>query len=124
MSERTELKPVRWVGSSKRDLLSFPREIQRAVGYALWFAQRGGKHEDAKTLKGFGDAAVLEVVENAEAGTYRAVYTVRFADSVYVLHAFQKKSRKGIETPKADIELIKSRLKIAKADYDERRKQS
>lgn len=121
MSGAGTAKPIRWVGSSYEDLIAFPEEVQRAVGYALWFAQRGGKHDDAKAMKGFGDAAILEIVENDPTGTYRAVYTVRFTDSVYVLHAFQKKSRKGIATPHQEIETIERRLKIAKADYESRR---
>ena len=86
---------------------------RRKVGYAIFFAQRGEKHEAAKALKGFGDAAVLEVVEDWDGNTYRAVYTVRFAGAIYVLHVFQKKSKRGAQTPARDLALIRSRLKLA-----------
>lgn len=92
-----------------------PDEVQDTFGYALHLAQTGKKHEQAKPLKGFGSAGVLEVVENSEGGTYRAVYTVRFGSAVYVLHCFQKKSTHGIATPKPDIDLIRDRLKVAEA---------
>ena len=92
-----------------------PEEVQDVFGYALYLAQIGKKHEDAKPLKGFGSAGVLEVVEDWHGDTYRAVYTVRFAAAVYVLHVFQKKARKGIETPKHEINLIHERLKAAEA---------
>lgn len=112
------VKPLRWIGSSKVDLLLFPREVIREVGHALWRAQLGEKHLSAKPLKGFGGATVLEIVDSDPSGTYRAVYTVRFADVVYVLHAFQKKSRKGISTDKQDIETIERRLKLAKEEHE------
>jgi phage-related protein len=92
-------KPVFWVASSKKDLRKFPRGVRRTVGQALFDAQTGGKHPDAKPLKGFKGAGVLEVVEDDDGNTYRAVYTVKFAGVVYVLHAFQKKSKSGIKTP-------------------------
>jgi len=111
------LKPVRWVGPSKKDLCTFPLEVRRDVGYALHFAQAGDKHPSAKPLKGFKGSGVLEVVEDFDGDTYRAVYTVKLAGAVYVLHCFQKKSRKGIETPKHDIELIKRRLKEAEESH-------
>jgi phage-related protein len=111
-------KPLFWVGSSKRDLREFPAEVRQAMGFALWQAQNGDKHVHAKVLKGFGGAGVLEVVENDEAGTNRAVYTVKFAGAVYVLHAFQKKSKRGIKTPQSDLEAIKSGLQAAK-EHDE-----
>src|SRR5271169_3779795 len=104
-------KPVRWVGSSKEDLSEFPAEVRRRVGAALWDAQIGGKAPYAKPLKGFGDAGVLEIVDDFDGDTFRAVYTVRFARAIYVLHAFQKKSKRGAATPKADLELIEKRLK-------------
>ena len=94
-------KPVRWVGSSKDDLSAFPQEVRRRVGGALWDAQLGLKAPFAKPLRGFGGGGVLEVVDDYDGNTYRAVYTVRFAGAVYVLHAFQKKSKRGIATPKA-----------------------
>lgn len=107
----TSTKPLRWVASSKKDLMSMPEEVQDTFGYALHLAQVGQKHPDAKPLKGFGGAGVLEVVEDFQGDAYRAVYTVRYAEAVYVVHCFQKKSTQGIATPKPDVELIKSRLK-------------
>jgi phage-related protein len=107
------LKPLVWVGSSLEDLKVFPDEVRRAMGYALYFAQTGQKHPDAKPLKGFSGAGVLEVVEASEGNAYRAVYPVKFADVVYVLHAFQKKSRKGIKTSQADMDKVRARLKLA-----------
>jgi len=101
------------VGSSKRDLLSLPVPVEDLFGYALYLAQDGRKHEQAKPLKGFGSAGVLEVVEDWDRSTYRAVYTVRFEGVVFVLHIFQKKSKRGAATPKADIDLIRERLKVA-----------
>ena len=95
------LKPLRWIGSAKKDLMAMPDEVQQTFGFALYHAQIGLLHLDAKPLKGFGSAGVLEVVEDWRGDTYRAVYTVRFADAVYVLHCFQKKSKHGIQTPKA-----------------------
>jgi phage-related protein len=112
-------KPVRWVGSSKDDLRTFPEEVRRRVGGALWDAQIGLKAPYAKPLRGFGGATVLEVVDDFDGDTYRAVYTVRFAGAVYVLHAFQKKSKRGTSTPEAELDLIKRRLKRAKEDYEQ-----
>lgn len=108
-------KPLRWVASSKKDLMAMPDEVLDVFGYALHLAQEGRKHPDAKPLKGFGGAGVLEVVEDFQGDAYRAVYTVRFAGAVYILHCFQKKSTQGIATPKHDVELIKSRLKAVEA---------
>src|SRR5260370_26117936 len=102
----TQPKPVRWVGSSKEELSSFPEEVRRRVGGALWEVQIGRKAPYAKPLKGFGDAGVLEIVDDFDGNTFRAVYTVRFAKPLYVLHAFQKKSQRGINTPTAELELI------------------
>ncbi|MDC0839001.1 MAG: type II toxin-antitoxin system RelE/ParE family toxin [Limnospira sp. PMC 1291.21] len=113
------LKPVEWVGSSLEDLKEFPEEVRQGVGYALYLAKCGEKHPSAKPLKGFKGAGVLEVVEDFDGDTYRAVYTLKLAGVVYVLHAFQKKSKKGIATPKQDIELIEGRLKRAKEHYSE-----
>lgn len=110
------MKPLRWVGSSKEDLCAFPRNVRRSMGYALHFAQAGDKHPSAKPLKGFRGAGVLEVVEDHDGNTYRAVYTVRLAGAVYVLHAFQKKSKKGAATPKRELDLIRKRLKLAEQD--------
>ena len=111
--ERPGLKPLYWVGSSKRDLLALPEEVVDVFGYAFYLAQIGRKHEQAKPLKGFGSAGVLEVVEDWEGNTYRAVYTVRFRAEVFALHVFQKKSRRGRATAKSDLDLIQRRLKVA-----------
>ena len=108
------MKPLFWVGSSKKDLLKRPDQVVDVLGYALYRAQTGHKHPTAKPLKGFGSAGVLEVVEDDDGSTYRAVYTVKFNNGVYVLHCFQKKSRKGIETSKQDKEMIEERLKMAR----------
>ena len=108
-------KPLLWVGSSKKDLQAMPDEVQDSFGYALHLAQTGAKHAHAKPLKGFGSAGVLEVVESEAGSTYRAVYTVKVAAAVYVLHCFQKKSTSGIATPKPDLDLIRERLKAALA---------
>ena len=117
MTEDEHEKPLFWIGSSRDDLKDCPNDVQDVVGYALHWAQRGGKSPDAKPLHGFGNAGVLEIVDDFDGNTYRAVYTVRFAQAVYVLHVFQKKSRKGIATPKQEIDLVKARLKRAEADY-------
>ncbi|MDP1524925.1 MAG: type II toxin-antitoxin system RelE/ParE family toxin [Rhodocyclaceae bacterium] len=109
------LKPLQWVGSSKKDLLVMPDKVVDVFGFALHLAQAGKKHDQAKPLKGFGGTGVLEVVEDHLGDTYRAVYTVKIAEVVYVLHCFQKKSKHGIETPKRDMDLIRERLKIALA---------
>jgi phage-related protein len=117
MVERLSDKPLFWIGSSREDLKDCSDEVQDAIGYALHWAQRGGKSPDAKPLSGFRGAGVLEIVEDYDGDTYRAVYTVRFKGAVYVLHVFQKKSRKGIATPKSDLDLVKARLKRAEAHY-------
>jgi phage-related protein len=109
------VRPLLWVASAKRDLQAMPEEVQDAIGYALYFAQTGRKHEHAKALTGFGSAGVLEVIEDSVGGTFRAVYTIRFSNGVYVLHCFQKKSKHGISTSKPDLELIRERLKAAEA---------
>ena len=111
------MKPLRWIASAKDDLSAMPTEVRRAVGYALFAAQQGEKHDDAKVLKGFGDAAVLEIIARHDGDTFRAVYTVRFGEMVYVLHVFQKKSKRGIATPKKELELIRKRLKLAEQDH-------
>nr|WP_271253777.1 type II toxin-antitoxin system RelE/ParE family toxin [Pseudanabaena sp. Chao 1811] len=113
------LKSVEWIGSSLDDLKDFPDEVQQVVGYALYIAQCGDKHPSAKPLKGFKGAGVVEIVEDFDGDTYRAVYTIKFADVVYVLHSFQKKSKQGIATPKQDMDLIEARLKRAKEHYAE-----
>jgi phage-related protein len=117
--EEREPKPLRWVASSRRDLRRLPKAVRLVFGQALFDAQTGAKHPDAKPLKGFGGAGVIEVVEDDQAGTYRAVYTVRFAGVVYVLHVFQKKSKTGTKTPAADIQTVRTRLKLAESDYAE-----
>ena len=111
------IKPVRWIASSRDDLRDFPEEVRLRVGGALWEAQKGGKAPWAKPLKGHGGTGVVEIVDDHDGDTYRAVYTVRFAGVVYVLHAFQKKSRSGIATPKRDLALIETRLRRAEEDY-------
>jgi len=108
-------KPLAWIGSSKKDLMALPLEVRKFFGHALDFAQRGDKHDAAKVLKGFGGAGVLELVEDDQDGTYRAVYTVKFAKAVFVLHCFNKKSKRGIETPKEELDIIRARLKVAEA---------
>jgi phage-related protein len=108
------LKPVVWMGDSLGVLKTFPSAVQEEVGYALYLAQRGEKHTSAKPLKGVGPG-VLEVVSDHRGDTFRAIYTVRLRDRVYVLHAFQKKSKRGIATPQVEIDLIKRRLKLAEA---------
>lgn len=113
-----EEKPLEWTGAVKRDLMGFPEDVRRAVGYALGVAQLGAKHPAAKPWKGEG-AGVLEVVEANDGNAYRAVYTVRFAKAVYVLHCFQKKSPSGIRTAKTDIDLVHHRLKAATQHYEE-----
>lgn len=110
-------KPLWWLGSSLSALRSFPKDVRVVFGQALFDAQRGSKHPDAKPLKGFGGAGVLEVAEDDDGSTYRAVYTVRFAGIVYVLHAFQKKSKSGKKTPLEEIQRIHSRLKDAQDHY-------
>lgn len=117
MSETAQPKPLVWIGSSKKDLKTFPEEVQDLLGYALYVAQMGGKHPDAKPLKGFGGAGVLEIVDDYQGDTYRAVYTVKLREVVYALHAFQKKSTTGIATRKQDIDLIKQRLRQAEELY-------
>jgi phage-related protein len=117
------VKLLYWIGSSKEDLCAFPEEVRRNVGYALHFAQAGDRHPSAKPLKGFGGAAVLEVVEDQAGDTYRAVYTVKFTGAVYVLHAFQKKAKRGIATPKQELNLVKARLKLAEEDHARRASQ-
>lgn len=113
MADVPALKPVRWVGSSRRDVRAFPDPVQDHLGYALYVAQRGGKHRDTKTLSGFGGAGVVEIITDYLGDTFRAVYTLKYEGVVYVLHAFQKKSKSGRATPKHDVDLIKRRLREA-----------
>ena len=114
----TDEKPLHWVGSSKRDLLAFPHAVKDDMGNALGIAQFGGTAPNVKPWKGLGPG-VLEVVESNDGNAYRAVYTVRFAEAVYVLHAFQKKSPSGIRTATRDVEFVCQRLKLAQRDYEE-----
>ncbi len=113
MESESGPRPVVWIASSKRDLKALPEVVQRSIGFALWRAQIGKRHVHAKVLRGFGDAGVLEVVEDYDGDTYRAVYTVRFAEAVYVIHVFQTKSRRGGQTPRADKALIEKRMRDA-----------
>lgn len=115
MENRPFPKQLFWVGASKKDLVAMPEEVQNFFGFALHQAQIGKKHESAKPLKGFGSAGVLELIEDWLGDTYRAVYTVKYGASIYVLHCFQKKSTKGIATPRPDLEKIQARLKLAEA---------
>jgi phage-related protein len=112
-----DLKELYWVGSSLDDLRKFPQAVRQEAGYALYLAQEGAKHPNAKPLKGFSGAGTLEVVVDEKGDTYRAVYTVSFRDVVYVLHAFQKKSKRGTATPKREVQQIRNRLKQAKVHY-------
>jgi phage-related protein len=123
MVEPHTIKSLIWIGSARRDLKEFPAEVKEVMGYALYQAQVGGKATSTKPLAGFGGAGVLEIVEDHQTDTYRAIYTVKFSAFVYVLHAFQKKSKKGIATPKPDIDLVKRRLKVAEEDYKTRRRE-
>ncbi|MBP5974103.1 type II toxin-antitoxin system RelE/ParE family toxin [Brasilonema sp. CT11] len=116
MTQKQE-KPLKWIGSALDDLKEFPDDVQDVMGYALDLAQHGEKHPDAKPLHGFKGTGVLEIVDDFDGDTYRAIYTVKFAGFVYLLHAFQKKSKHGIATPQQDVELIKRRLKKAQEDY-------
>ena len=115
--KRTAQKPCIFIGSSLKDLRRFPAKVKNRFGFALNAVQEGGEPVAAKALRGFGGRTVLELIEDFDSDTYRAVYTVRFAGVVYVLHAFQKKAKKGIATPQQDIELIKSRLRDAELHY-------
>ena len=117
MAEQAVLKPLDFIGSSREDLKEFPDEVKQDIGYALFEAQKGQKPEVAKPLKGFGGAGVLEIIERFDGDTYRAVYTVKLREVIYVLHCFQKKSKSGIKTPQQDIDLIARRLKAAEEDY-------
>jgi|ERR1700744_1758470 phage-related protein len=116
-----EEKPLVWVGSSKKDLCALPADVRQFFGHALNFAQHGLRHRSTKVLGGFGGATVLEVLENDQDGTYRAVYTVEFHEAVFVLHCFQKKSKCGVATPQKDMDLIRSRLKLVEISIKESR---
>ena len=112
------LKPLYWVGSALEELRTFPVDVRQQVGFALYLAQTGGRHMNAKPLRGFFGAGVLEMVENCDGNTYRAVYTVKFAGAVYALHAFQKKSKNGIRTPKSHLALVRERLRRAEEHHE------
>lgn len=112
------IKPVRWIGSSQKDIRAFPKAVREDIGYALWEAQQGRKAPNAKPLRGFQGADVVEIVEDHDGDTYRAVYTVRIRDAIYVLHVFQKKSKSGIKTPQADLDRIRRRLRMAEDEAD------
>lgn len=116
--DETELKELEWIGSARKDLLALPLPVRRVFGYALYAVQLGVKPPEAKPLKGFGGAGVLELIEDFKGDTYRAVYTVRFAAKVYVLHVFQKKAKHGIATPDNELDLIRNRLKRAEKLYE------
>jgi len=113
------LRPLMWVASSKRDFREFPAQVQDDLGFQLYLAQTGQHPPSAKPLKGLGSGTV-ELVDDFDGDAYRAVYTVRFGDAVYVLHAFKKKSKRGVKTPQPDIDLVKRRLRDAERDYAER----
>lgn len=115
MTDEAALKPLVWVGSSRRDFVGFPEAVKSDMGYGLFVAQNGGLHRKAKPLKGSIGAGVVEIVADHRGDTFRSVYTVRFSTAVYVLHVFQKKSKSGIATPLAEIRLIQQRLKQAEA---------
>jgi phage-related protein len=112
--------PLEFIGTSKDDLSSFPLKVKQDIGFALRVAQKGDKHPAAKPLKGFGGAGVLEIISDFDGSTFRAVYTVRLKGTIYVLHAFQKKAKKGIATPKSEIDKIKARLKQAQLLHAEK----
>jgi phage-related protein len=114
------VRPLHWIGSSKADLTSFPEQARKDMGYALYLAQCGEKSANAKPLRGFGGASVLEIVAKQRGNTFRGVYCVKFAEVVYVLHCFQKKSTKGAATSISDINLIKQRLGAAAVHYRQR----
>ena len=122
MTDEAIFKPVIWIGSSREDLREFPAAVQDRIGYALYAAQRGGKDRDAKPLTGFGGGGVVELIKDYRGDAFRAVYTIQFAGAVYVLHAFQKKSKTGRETPRRDMELIAQRLRMAERIAKERKR--
>ena len=109
-------RPLLWVASSKRDYMDFPAGVQDGFGFELYLVQTGQHPPSAKPLKGLG-SGTLELIENFDGDTYRAVYTVRFREAGYVLHAFKKKSKRGNKTPQTDIDIIKRRLKAAQEDH-------
>ena len=114
-------RSLEWIASSHKDLMALPTDVRRFFGYALSLAQAGDQHDAAKVLKGFGGAGVLEVIDDDAGGTYRAVYTVKFEEAVFVLHCFQKKSKQGIATPKHVVDIIRARLNVAETRAKELR---
>ncbi len=118
-----QLKPVEWLGSTLEDLRVLPGPVQDDFGYALYLAQTGDKHIHTKPLKGYRGAGVLEVVRQHDSQAYRAIYTVRFVEAVYVLHVFQKKSKSGIATPMAEMRVVEARLKEAQQRHSEMEKE-
>lgn len=119
MNDEPVLKSLTWLGSSRKDFSGFPDEVKSEMGYALFQAQAGGRHRKAKTLKGAGDADVVEILDDYRSDTFRTIYTVRFASAIYVLHAFQKKSKQGIATAKSDLRMIEYRLREAELLHKE-----
>lgn len=115
--DSAEPKELVWIGSSRKDMRDFPLPVRRAFGLSLFAVQQGEHPPDAKPLKGFGSAGILEIIEDHKGATYRAIYTVRFSTKVFVLHAFQKKSKHGVATPRQDLDLIRERLKWAERLY-------
>jgi phage-related protein len=113
-------RPVIWVGSSRRDLRGFPREVRRIIGQALYAAQQSETDPSVKPLKGFGGGSVVEIVADHVRDSWRAIYTVRYPEAIYVLHAFQKKAKRGIATPKKDMDMIHHRLAEAERLHRER----
>jgi phage-related protein len=111
------VKALEWMGTSREDLKQFPREVQADIGYALHQAEIGGQSPHAKIMQGFGGGTVLEIVDRFQTDTYRAVYTVRFSDVIYVLHCFQKKAKRGAQTPQSEIEAVKRNLKRAEEQH-------
>ena len=117
-------KPLIWVGASLKDLRAFPDDVKDVMGFALSEAQNGRKHRDAKPLKGFRGAGVLEIVDDFDGDTFRAVYTVKLAGAVYALHAFQKKSKTGIGTSKSDLDMVERRLRLARVHHNKQNSES
>ena len=117
---RQECKPLYWVASSKKDMMTFPEDVVDVVGFSLRLVQQGETPNNATPLKGFKGAGVCEILDDYDTDTYRAVYTVRFPKAVYVLHAFKKKSKQGIKTPQREVDTIKLRFKCAEEDYKKR----
>lgn len=117
--EVNDKRPIFWVGSSLKDITKMPQEVRDTFNFGLMQAAKGLKHVNAKPVKGFGGNSVLEIVEDHRSGTYRAVYTIRFKKAIYVLHVFQKKSKRKIATPKEEMDLIEERLKRAGREYKE-----